>query len=149
MDSVGGGGSYRIEAEQWLTISEKLLTARDVQGAKSFAIRARESDPRLLKFADQIIAVADTLLAGELRVINYNTGSNNNDYYAILQISRLSQSMKLVANQYRKLALQLNPTRNRLSFAELAFRLVSEAWMVFSNPSKKALYDHELQLVIE
>ncbi|XP_050209874.1 uncharacterized protein LOC126660421 [Mercurialis annua] len=146
MDGVGGGGSYRIEAERWLTISEKLLTARDFQGAKSFAIRARESDPRLLEFADQIIAVADTLLAGELRVINYNTGSNNNDYYAILQIPRLSQSMELVANQYRKLALLLNPTRNRLSFAELAFRLVSEAWMVFSNPSKKALYDHELQV---
>ncbi|EEF39739.1 uncharacterized protein LOC8266865 [Ricinus communis] len=146
MDGGGGGGGYRIEAERWLTISEKLLTARDFQGAKSFAIRARESDPRLLEFADQIIAVADTLLAGDLRIINHNTGSNNHDYYAILQLPRLSQSMELVATQYRKLALLLNPTRIRLSFADHAFGLVSEAWLVFSNPSKKALYDHELQV---
>ncbi|XP_058007264.1 uncharacterized protein LOC110656047 isoform X2 [Hevea brasiliensis] len=139
------GSGYRIEAERWLTIAEKLLTARDFQGAKSFAIRARESDPRLLEFSDQIIAIADTLLAGELRIINYN-GGGSHDYYAILQLPRLSQSMELVASQYRKLALLLNPTRNRLSFSDHAFRLVSEAWMVFSNPSKKAMYDHELQL---
>ncbi|KAG8645851.1 hypothetical protein MANES_10G099200v8 [Manihot esculenta] len=139
------GSGYRIEEERWLTIAEKLLTARDFQGAKSFAIRATESDPRLMEFSDQIIVVADTILAGELRIVSYN-GGGSHDYYAILQLPRLSQSMEHVANQYRKLALLLNPTRNRLSFADHAFRLVSEAWMVFSNPSKKAMYDHELQM---
>ncbi|WCJ18856.1 Chaperone DnaJ-domain superfamily protein [Euphorbia peplus] len=139
------GNNYRIEAERWLTIAEKLLAARDFQGAKTFAIRARESDPRLVDFADQIVSVADTIIAGELRIVNFN-GGGNLDYYAILQLPRLSQSMELVATQYRKLALLLNPTRNRLSFADHAFRLVSEAWFVFSNPSKKAMYDNELQV---
>ncbi|KAG6742600.1 hypothetical protein NC652_037757 [Populus alba x Populus x berolinensis] len=140
--SSGGGNGYRVEAERWLTISEKLLAARDLHGAKSFAIRARESDPRLYEFSDQIIAVADTLLAGELRVEN----NHHYDYYMILQLGRLTQDLELIADQYRKLALLLNPTRNRLLFADQAFKLVSEAWLVLSNPAKKAMYDHELQL---
>ncbi|XP_061950103.1 uncharacterized protein LOC133673371 [Populus nigra] len=139
--SSGGGNGYRVEAERWLSISEKLLAARDLHGAKSFAIRSRESDPRLYQFADQIIAVADTLLAGELCVEN----NHYYDYYTILQLGRFTQDLELIANQYRKLALLLNPTSNRLLFADQAFELVSEAWLVLSNPAKKAMYDHELQ----
>ncbi|KAB5548328.1 hypothetical protein DKX38_011734 [Salix brachista] len=108
----------------------------------NFAIRSRESDPRLYRIADQIIAVADTLLAGDLCVEN----NNYYDYYAILQLGRFTPDLELIANQYRKLALLLNPTSNRLLFADQAFRLVSEAWLILSNPAKKAMYDHELQL---
>ncbi|KAJ6377916.1 hypothetical protein OIU78_028191 [Salix suchowensis] len=140
--SSGGGNGYRVEAERWLSISEKLLSARDLHGAKSFAIRSRESDPRLYRIADQIIAVADTLLAGDLCVEN----SNYYDYYAILQLGRFTPDLELIANQYRKLALLLNPTSNRLHFADQAFKLVSEAWLILSNSAKKAMYDHELQL---
>ncbi|KAF9679040.1 hypothetical protein SADUNF_Sadunf07G0098700 [Salix dunnii] len=140
--SSGGGNGYRVEAERWLSISEKLLAARDLQGAKSFATRSRESDPRLYRFADQIIAVADTLLAGDLCVEN----NNYYDYYTILQLGRFTPDLELIANQYRKLALLLNPTSNRLLFADQAFKLVSEAWLILSNPAKKAMYDHELQL---
>ncbi|CAN1827576.1 Ttn [Linum perenne] len=144
----GGGGSYRVEAERWLTIAEKLLIARDLQGAKTFAIRARESDPRLLHFADQIIAIADTLLAAEIRVRDhYGASTDTHDYYALLQLPRLTHSMELIATQYRKLALLLNPNRNRLAYADQAFHLVSDAWMLFSNPSKKAMYDSLLQPV--
>ncbi|KAG6767491.1 hypothetical protein POTOM_028696 [Populus tomentosa] len=139
--SSGRGNVYRVEAERWLSISEKLLAARDLHGAKSFAIRSRESDPRLYQFADQIIAVADTLLAGEFCVKN----NHYYDYYTILRRGRFTQDLELIANQYRKLALLLNPTSNRLLFADQAFELVSEAWLVLSNPAKKAMYDHELQ----
>ncbi|KAG4110460.1 hypothetical protein ERO13_D13G049900v2 [Gossypium hirsutum] len=123
------------EAERWLTIAEKLLAARDLHGTRTFAIRARESAPIL---ADQILAVTDTLITAQ---------SNSQDWYGILQLVPLTQSMEVVASQYRKLALLLNPGRNRLSFADQAFRFVSEAWNVLSNPSKKAVYDNELRLL--
>ncbi|KAE8698543.1 Chaperone DnaJ-domain superfamily protein, putative isoform 1 [Hibiscus syriacus] len=119
------------EAERWLSIAEKLLATRDLHGTRTFAIRARESAPIL---ADQILAVTDTLLTAQ---------SNPQDWYGILQLVPLTQSMEVVASQYRKLALLLNPGRNRLSFADQAFRFVSEAWNVLSNPSKKAIYDNE------
>ncbi|GMI83758.1 EMF1-Interacting Protein 9, SUVH1/3-interacting DNAJ domain-containing protein 1 [Hibiscus trionum] len=123
------------EAERWLSIAEKLLATRDLHGTRTFAIRARESAPIL---ADQILAVTDTLLTAQ---------SNPQDWYGILQLVPLTQSMEVVASQYRKLALLLNPGRNRLSFADQAFRFVSEAWNVLSNPSKKAIYDNELRFL--
>ncbi|PQP96068.1 uncharacterized protein Pyn_09677 [Prunus yedoensis var. nudiflora] len=132
----------RAEAERWLSTAVKLLTTRDLHGTKSFAIRARESDPRL-EATEQIIAVADTLLAGDSRISGH---SQQPDWYAILQLAHYTQNLELVATQYRRLALLLNPHRNRFPYADHAFRLVSEAWNVLSNPSKKALYDHELSM---
>lgn len=129
----------RAEADRWVSIAEKLLTARDLVGSKTFAIRARESDPKL-EPADQILAVADTLIAGEVRI------NNQHDWYGVLQLVRLTRDSDVVATQYRRLVLLLNPERNRLPFADQAFKLVSDAWSVLSNPSKKALYDNELSL---
>ncbi|KAG4153004.1 hypothetical protein ERO13_D04G156700v2 [Gossypium hirsutum] len=123
------------EAERWLTIAEKLLASRDLHGARTLAIRARELAPVP---ADQILAVTDTLMAAQ---------SNPQDWYGILQLMPLTQSMEVVAGQYRKLAMFLNYGKNGLSFADQAFRLVSEAWDVLSNPSKKAIYDNELRFL--
>ncbi|TYJ47746.1 hypothetical protein E1A91_A01G011600v1 [Gossypium mustelinum] len=128
-------GSNSTEAERWLTIAEKLLASRDFHGTRTFAIRARESAPVL---ADQILAVTDTLLAAQ---------ANPHDWYGILQLIPLTQSMEVVASQYRKLAILLNPAEITLSFADQAFRLVSEAWNVLSNPSKKLIYDNELRFL--
>ncbi|KAL4348238.1 hypothetical protein GQ457_17G003900 [Hibiscus cannabinus] len=123
------------EAERWLSIAEKLLASRDLHGTRTFAIRARETAPVL---ADQILAVTDTLLAAQ---------SNPQDWYGILQLVPMTQSMEVVASQYRKLALLLNYGKNGLSFADQAFRFVSEAWNALSNPSKKAIYDNELRFL--
>ncbi|KAL0454354.1 UNVERIFIED_CONTAM: Chaperone protein DnaJ [Sesamum latifolium] len=134
----------RAEALRWLTIAEKLLSARDLMGSKSFASRARDSDPTLSP-ADQILAVADTLLAGDRRI-----GNNQQDWYAILRLTpQQGRDAELVATQYRNLALLLNPQKNKFPFAEQAFRLVVDAWSVLSNPSRKALYDKELAFYLQ
>lgn len=128
----------RAEALRWLAISEKLLAGRDLVGSKSFAGRAREFDPSLL-YADQIIAVADTLLAGDKRI------NNQHDWYSILQLAgHQTHDSELIASQYRKLALLLNPQKNKLPYADHAFNLVVNAWSILSNPSRKSLYDNEL-----
>ncbi|GLT94351.1 hypothetical protein SLE2022_120960 [Rubroshorea leprosula] len=126
--------SNRAEAERWLGMAERLLASRDLHGTRTFAIRVRDFNPIL---ADQILAVADTLLAAQPDPI---------DWYRILQLAPLTQSTELIATQYRKLALLLNPARNNILYADQAFRLVSDAWSVLSNPSKKAIYDSELRL---
>ncbi|XP_048135141.1 uncharacterized protein LOC115746589 [Rhodamnia argentea] len=138
---MDGGSSqgHRAEAERWLTAAAKLLATRDFQGTRTFAIRARESDPGL-EYADHMLAVVDTLLAGESLV------NNQPDWYAILQLGHLTQSLELIATHFRRLTLLLSPERNRFPFADQALRLVSDAWSVLSNPSKKALYDNELKL---
>ncbi|KAK4405129.1 DnaJsubfamily B member 5 [Sesamum angolense] len=134
----------RAEALRWLTIAEKLLSARDLMGSKSFASRARDSDPTLSP-ADQILAVADTLLAGDRRI-----GNNQQDWYAILRLTpQQGRDAELIATQYRNLALLLNPQKNKFPFAEQAFRLVVDAWSVLSNPSRKSLYDKELAFYLQ
>ncbi|KAF8404703.1 hypothetical protein HHK36_009591 [Tetracentron sinense] len=131
--------SNRAEAERWLAVAEKLLVARDLVGSKRFAVRAQESDP-LLDGTDQILAVADVLLAAEKRI------NNHLDWYAILQLDRQSADLELIKKQYRRLALLLHPDKNKSVFADNAFKLVADAWAVLSNQSKKTLYDNELNL---
>nr|GLL23807.1 uncharacterized protein LOC109190627 [Ipomoea trifida] len=131
--------SNRAEAIRWLSIAEKLLNNRDLVGCKSFATRARDSDPSLVQ-AEQILAIADTLIAGEKRINNQHI-----DWYGILQVApNQSHDSEFIANQYRRLALLLNPQKNTLSFADQAFRLVVDAWSLLSNPFRKSLYDKEL-----
>ncbi|KAH7575556.1 hypothetical protein JRO89_XS02G0145500 [Xanthoceras sorbifolium] len=137
-------GGYRAEAEPWLSTAEKLLVARDFHGARTFAIRARESYPRL-EGPSQILAVADTLIAGESLIVSAH-GNHHHDWYAILQVPRFCPSIELIATQYRKLALLLNPDRNRLPFSDQSFKFVSDAWLVLSNPARKMMYDSELQV---
>ncbi|CAI9770281.1 unnamed protein product [Fraxinus pennsylvanica] len=132
------------EVLRLLTIAEELLWKRDLMRSKSFATRARDSDPTLLP-ADQILAVTDTLLSGDRRI-----GNNLQDWYSILQVSpHQGRDMEVVASQYRRLALLLNPLKNKFAFADQAFRLVLEAWTVLSNPLKKSLYDKELAFYMQ
>ncbi|KAK1440262.1 hypothetical protein QVD17_06087 [Tagetes erecta] len=132
----------RAEAQRWLGIAEKLLISNDFVGSKTFAIRARESDPRL-ESADQILAIADTLLAAEKRVVG-NNGAHQPDYYAILQLVRFVQDTDHIASKYRRLAVALNPHQNRFPYADQAFQLVNDAWAVLSNPMRKSMYDSDL-----
>ncbi|XP_022896328.1 uncharacterized protein LOC111410298 [Olea europaea var. sylvestris] len=132
------------EVLRLLTIAEELLWKRDLMRSKSFATRARDSDPTLLP-ADQILAVTDTLLSGDRRI-----GNDLQDWYSILQVSpHQGRDMEVVASQYRRLALLLNPLKNKFAFADQAFRLVLEAWTVLSNPLKKSLYDKELAFYMQ
>ncbi|XP_075488149.1 uncharacterized protein LOC142527278 [Primulina tabacum] len=129
----------RAEAVRWLTISEKLLSERDLMGSKSFATRARDAVPTLAP-ADEILAIVDTLLVRDIRI-----GNNQQDWYSILGLTpQQGQDSELVAARYRNLALMLNPQRNKYPLAEEAFRLVVDAWSLLSNPSRKAIYDKEL-----
>ncbi|XP_021774087.1 uncharacterized protein LOC110738027 [Chenopodium quinoa] len=136
--------TQRAEAERWLGIAAKLLTARDFLGSKTFAIRAREADPNNA-VSDQILAVVDTVLAGEKRV----NSNQQPDWYAVLQLPRLVRDPELIADHYRRLVLCLNPERNRFPFADYALQMVMDAWSVLSDPTKKWLFDNELALYLQ
>ncbi|XP_010452947.1 PREDICTED: uncharacterized protein LOC104734947 [Camelina sativa] len=138
----GGGDNNEAEADQWLDTSEKLLASSDFHGAKTFAIRACKADPSRTYVADYILAISDTLLAGESTVGD----SKLTDWYAVLRLGRLTRNPEHVATQYHRLALLLNPNVNRLPFADQALKLVSDAWSVLSDPPRKSMYDRELQM---
>ncbi|CAH2073407.1 unnamed protein product [Thlaspi arvense] len=137
-----GDDSNSAEADQCLLTSEKLLASSDFHGAKTFAIRACEADPSRTDAADLILAISDTLLAGESTVGD----SKLPDWYPVLRLVRLTQNPEHAAIQYRRLALLLSPAVNHLPFADRALKLVSDAWCVLSDPPRKSMYDRELQM---
>nr|GEW45601.1 hypothetical protein [Tanacetum cinerariifolium] len=132
----------RAEAQRWIGIAEKLLMSHDLVGSKTFAIRARESDPRL-QSANQILAIIDTLIAAEKQIIT-NNNTQQPDYYSILQVNQFVQDAQLITNQYQRLGILLNPNENRFPYSQQAFELVNDAWAVLSNPMRKSIYDSEL-----
>lgn len=125
------------EAERLLEICEQLLQKRDLKGSRELAIVAQETEP-LLEGSDQILAIVDVLEAAE-KPLNLN--NHHLDWYAILQVDRNVQDLNLIKKQYRRLALLLHPDKNPFTFADLAFKLVSDAWAVLSDPAQKAQYD--------
>lgn len=134
--------SNESEALRLLKLAHNLLHHKDYYGCRKYALLAQQSDPRLAGAA-HILAVSDVLAASSSSV------NNQHNWYSILQVQTLSQDLKLIRNQYVKLLQLVKPTRNRFRFAEDAYKLVSEAWSVLSNPSRKSLFDIELSIFAE
>lgn len=129
----------RAEAERLLGVAEKLLREKDFAPCKDFALLAQETEP-LLEGPDQILAIAEVLLASQKRI------NNHHDWYSILSIQGRTEDSELIKKQYRRLALLLHPDKNKYPSADAAFGLVADAWAVLSDPTKKGLYDNELSL---
>jgi hypothetical protein len=129
--SAGAAGRGRAQAGRWLEIAEKLLSARDLVGCKRFAERALETEP-LLPGADELLAVADVLLASQTTL-----PSGQPNPLAILQLpTGVSPEQTAVSRAFRRLALILGPG-NTHPGREMALRLVNDAYAVLSDPSRR------------
>ncbi|KAF8575210.1 DnaJ-domain-containing protein [Ramaria rubella] len=62
------------------------------------------------------------------------------DYYEILELEKSCEEAD-VKKAYRKLALQLHPDKNGAPGADEAFKMVSKAFQILSDPQKRAVFD--------
>ncbi|XP_057729486.1 meiotically up-regulated gene 184 protein [Arachis stenosperma] len=64
------------------------------------------------------------------------------DWYCILGVEE-NAGINTIRKRYHKLALQLHPDKNQHPKAEIAFKLVSEAYTCLSNAAKRRAFDLE------
>lgn len=121
------------EATRAKELAEKKFIAKDINGAKKFALKAQNLYPGL-DGIPQMIATLDVYISAENKI------NGEADWYAVLGVNPLADD-ESVRKQYRKLALMLHPDKNKSIGAEGAFKLISEAWSLLSDKGRRAAYD--------
>nr|GMD81101.1 chaperone protein DnaJ 49 [Ipomoea batatas] len=123
----------RDEAIRAKTIAEGKLEKKDFAGAKKFALKAKALYPAL-EGLYQLLTILDVYISAENRI------SGEVDWYGVLGVNP-SADDDTVRKQYRKLALILHPDKNKSVGADGAFKLLSEAWSLLSDKSKRLAYN--------
>ncbi|XP_010249039.1 PREDICTED: uncharacterized protein LOC104591743 [Nelumbo nucifera] len=123
------------EATRAKEIAERKFTAKDIAGAKKFALKAQNLYPGL-DGLPQMLATLDVYISAENKI------SGEADWYGILGVNPLADD-ETVKKQYRKLALMLHPDKNKSVGADGAFKLISEAWSLLSDKAKRTAYDQK------
>ncbi|EMS47358.1 Chaperone protein DnaJ [Triticum urartu] len=123
------------EALKARNTAESKFHARDLRGARKYAVKAQNLCPSL-EGISQMASTLEVHLAAESKI------DGESDWYRILSLPAFADEED-VKKQYRKLALQLHPDKNKSVGAEEAFKLISEAWSVLSDTSRKAIYDQK------
>ena len=74
----------------------------------------------------------------QTRTVDYI--KNCKDYYEILGVTKSSTETE-IKKQYRKLALQFHPDKNKTPGAAEAFKAIGNSFAVLSDPEKRRKYD--------
>ncbi|GAB2297710.1 hypothetical protein Dimus_031797 [Dionaea muscipula] len=122
----------RDEAIRSKEIAERKFLANDIKSAKKFALKAQGLFPGL-EGIGQMLATLEV----HLSVVE---GNGEADWYSVLGITSLADD-DTMRKQYRKLALMLHPDKNKSVGAEGAFKLISEAWNLLSDKTRRSAYD--------
>ncbi|KAI3778181.1 hypothetical protein L2E82_07267 [Cichorium intybus] len=121
------------EAIRAKTIAEKKLSDKDFPGAKKFILKAQTLYPGLDGISQMLITL-DVYIASENKV------SGEVDWYGILGVNP-NDDDETIRKHYRKLALLLHPDKNKSLGADGAFKLLSEAWSLLSDKTRRAAYN--------
>ncbi|KAG1467171.1 hypothetical protein G6F56_004563 [Rhizopus delemar] len=62
------------------------------------------------------------------------------DYYKVLKLDKKCTEVE-IKKAYRKLALKFHPDKNKTAGADEAFKLISKAFTILSDPQKRAVHD--------
>ncbi|KAF7816715.1 DnaJ-like subfamily B member 14 [Senna tora] len=123
------------EAVRAKEIAERKFRDRDYAGAKKFALKAQNLYPALEGIPQFLINI-------EVYISAENKVSGEMDWYGILGVNPFTDD-ETIRKQYRKLALNLHPDKNKSLGAEGAFKLVSEAWSLISDKAKRLAYNQK------
>ncbi|KAF5743467.1 Heat shock protein binding protein putative isoform 1 [Tripterygium wilfordii] len=124
------------EALRAKDIAEGKFMEKNYSGAKKFALKAQNLYSGL-EGLSHMLTVLDVHISAEKRICG------EVDWYAVLGVTPWAND-ETIRKQYRKLALLLHPDKNKSVGADGAFKLVSEAWSLLSDETKRAAYNLKL-----
>ncbi|KAG8652676.1 uncharacterized protein LOC110616618 [Manihot esculenta] len=130
--------SNKEDAFRAKQIAEKKFIERDISGAKRFAMKAHNLCPGLDGLS-QFLATLNVYISAERRM------HGETDWYRVLGVDPLADD-DTIRKHYRKLALILHPDKNKSVGAEGAFKILSEAWSLLSDKTKRNAYDQKRTL---
>ncbi|KAK9724760.1 hypothetical protein RND81_05G096100 [Saponaria officinalis] len=114
-------------------IAVRKFTEKDFTGAKKFALKAQSLYPTL----DGVSQLLTTL---DVHVAAMNKIGDEMNFYKILGVSPFADD-ETIKKQYRKLLLQLHPDKNQSVGADTAFQIVSDAFSILSDKTKRSAYN--------
>ncbi|XP_049393138.1 uncharacterized protein LOC125857571 [Solanum stenotomum] len=126
------------EAVRAKEIAEQKLTEKDIAGAQKFALKAQNLFPGLDGLS-QFLEVVNVYVAHEKKT------DGEVDFYSVLSVEP-SADEETIRKHYRRLALALHPDKNHSVGADGAFKIISEAWNLLSDKSKRMMYDSKRAL---
>ncbi|EXB72706.1 Curved DNA-binding protein [Morus notabilis] len=133
--------SIKEEAVRAKKMAEKKFEERDIAGAKRFALRAQNLNPKIDGLL-QLIATLDVYISAE-------EGANGvSDWYKVLGVEPCADE-PTIRNQFKKLACVIHPDRNKSVGADGAFKILSQAWSSLSDKQRRCAYDQKRKLKSE
>ncbi|XP_027338425.1 uncharacterized protein LOC113852399 [Abrus precatorius] len=126
------------EALRAKRLAEKMLSQRDLGGARILAMKAQKLYPDIDGLR-QLLATIEVYISADKRV------NGEVDWYKILGVQPLADD-ETVRRHYRQLALILHPDKNKSVGANGAFNLISQAWSLLSDKARKIIYDQNYSI---
>ncbi|XP_076902280.1 uncharacterized protein LOC143556986 [Bidens hawaiensis] len=126
------------EAIRAKTIAEKKLEDKDFPGAKKFTLKSQTLYPGLDGIS-QMLTTVNVYIAHEKKI------NGESDWYAVLD-AKPSDDDETIRKQYRKMVLMLHPDKNKSVGADGAFKILSEAWNLLSDKSKRSAYNQRTRV---
>ncbi|KAI3995865.1 hypothetical protein MKX01_020400 [Papaver californicum] len=115
-------------------LAEKKMNSKDYVEAQRMIIKAQKLYPSIENIS-QMLTVCQVHCSAERKVLGLDP-----DWYGILQIEQTADEAS-IKKQFRKLALQLHPDKNKFPGAEAAFKLIKEAQRFLCDQSKRSQFD--------
>ncbi|XP_026437991.1 dnaJ homolog subfamily B member 12-like [Papaver somniferum] len=119
-------------------LAEMKMNNKDYAGARTMVIKAQRLFPSIENIS-HMLTVCQVHCSAECKVLG-----SYPDWYGILQIEQNADEAS-IKKQFRKLALQFHPDKNKFPGAEAAFKLIEEAQRFLCDQSKRSQFDMKLK----